>query len=140
MALDRDGKAAFFTRAGQVIGSAPPLPEVTGEAAGAPAPTPQPPVQRRPPLRRLGGPAVAGTRGDGGGRVITRPLVAAAKPGTRACQNGTGHRQDPCRPPKLAQRRVGWVIPPQRNADFGLAGDWQFTTDDARVKLERSNS
>ena len=29
MALDRDGKAAFFTRAGQVIGGAPPLPKVT---------------------------------------------------------------------------------------------------------------
>ena len=27
MAMDRDGKAAFFTRAGQVIASAPPLPE-----------------------------------------------------------------------------------------------------------------
>jgi len=29
--------------------------------------------------------------------------------------------------PKQVQRRVGWVIPPQRNADFGLAGDWQFS-------------
>ena len=40
-------------------------------------------------------------------------------------------------PPGQFQRRVGWVIPPRRNAGFGLAGDWQFTTDDARVKLGR---
>ncbi|MDE2795545.1 MAG: hypothetical protein OXL34_12055, partial [Gemmatimonadota bacterium] len=43
------------------------------------------------------------------------------------------------------RRRVGWMIPPQRNADFRPAGgqrpdpeprptDWQFTTDDARAK------
>jgi len=69
--------------------------------------------------------------------VITRPPAAAAKPGTRACRNGTGHRRDSCRPPKQVQRGVVWVIPPQRNADFGLAGDWQSTTDDARVKLRR---
>ncbi len=31
MALDRDGKAAFFNRGGQVIGSAPPLPAAAGE-------------------------------------------------------------------------------------------------------------
>ncbi|MXW18630.1 MAG: HNH endonuclease [Gemmatimonadetes bacterium] len=40
MAMDRDGKAAFFTRAGQVIASAPPLPE--GAGAELPAP-PAPP-------------------------------------------------------------------------------------------------
>ena len=34
-------------------------------------------------------------------------------------------------------RRVGCVIPPRRNADFHLAGAWQFTRDDARVKLKR---
>ncbi|MDE2873356.1 MAG: hypothetical protein OXQ94_16890 [Gemmatimonadota bacterium] len=56
-------------------------------------------VRRRPPLRRLGGPAVAG-----GGGVIRRPPVAAAKPGTRACRNGTGHRRNSCRPPKQVRR------------------------------------
>ena len=40
MALDRDGKAAFFTRAGQVIGSAPPLP---GTVRKLPTPPPPPP-------------------------------------------------------------------------------------------------
>ncbi|MDE2975723.1 MAG: DUF222 domain-containing protein [Gemmatimonadota bacterium] len=40
MALDRDGKAAFFTRAGQVLGTAPPLPEV---ARQLPEPPPPPP-------------------------------------------------------------------------------------------------
>ncbi len=43
MAMDRDGKAAFFTRAGQVLGSAPPLPEAAGNL-------PEPPP---PPLDRL---------------------------------------------------------------------------------------
>ena len=28
--------------------------------------------------------------------MIGRPPVAAAKPGTRACRNGTGHRRDSC--------------------------------------------
>jgi len=41
MAMDRDGKAAFFTRAGQVIGSAPPLPE--GAEVELPSPPAQPP-------------------------------------------------------------------------------------------------
>ena len=41
LALDRDGKAAFFTREGQVIGSAPPLPE--GTEVELPAPPPPPP-------------------------------------------------------------------------------------------------
>ena len=36
LAMDRDGKAAFFTRAGKVIASAPPLPEVA--EVGLPAP------------------------------------------------------------------------------------------------------
>ena len=40
MALDRDGKAAFFTRAGQVIGSAPPL---QAEVRQLPTPPPPPP-------------------------------------------------------------------------------------------------
>ena len=40
MALDRDGKAAFFTRAGQVIGSGPPLP---GAVRQLPTPPPPPP-------------------------------------------------------------------------------------------------
>ncbi len=40
-------------------------------------------------------------------------------------------------PQEQVQLRVGWMIPPQRHADFGLGGDWQSTTDDARVKLER---
>ncbi|MDE2875775.1 MAG: HNH endonuclease signature motif containing protein, partial [Gemmatimonadota bacterium] len=40
MALDRDGKAAFFTRAGQVLGSAPPLPEVTRQLPEPPPPPP----------------------------------------------------------------------------------------------------
>ena len=40
MALDRDGKAAFFTREGQVLGSAPPLPEVAGQLPEPPPPTP----------------------------------------------------------------------------------------------------
>ena len=38
MALDRDGKAAFFTRAGRVIGGAPPLPEAAGKLPEPPAP------------------------------------------------------------------------------------------------------
>ncbi len=40
MALDRDGKAAFFTRAGQVLGTAPPLPEVTRQLPEPPPPPP----------------------------------------------------------------------------------------------------
>ncbi len=40
MALDRDGKAAFFTRTGQVIGSAPPLPEQSRKLPQPPAPPP----------------------------------------------------------------------------------------------------
>ena len=40
MALDRDGKAAFFTRAGQVIGSAPPLPATVRKLPTPPAPPP----------------------------------------------------------------------------------------------------
>ena len=41
MALDRDGKAVFFTREGQVIASAPPLAEeVAEELPAAPAPPP----------------------------------------------------------------------------------------------------
>ena len=42
MALDRDGKAAFFTREGQVIASAPPplAEEVAAELPSAPAPPP----------------------------------------------------------------------------------------------------
>ena len=40
MALDRDGKAAFFTRAGQVIGSAPPLPGMVRKLPKPPAPPP----------------------------------------------------------------------------------------------------
>ncbi len=40
MALDRDGKAAFFTRAGQVIGSAPPLPEPVRKLPTPPNPPP----------------------------------------------------------------------------------------------------
>ena len=40
LALDRDGKAAFFTRAGAVIGGSPPLPEVAGKLPEPPAPPP----------------------------------------------------------------------------------------------------
>ena len=40
MALDRDGKAAFFTRAGQVIGGSPPLPEVIRQLPEPPSPPP----------------------------------------------------------------------------------------------------
>ena len=40
MALDRDGKAVFFTREGAVIGSAPPLPEVTRKLPEPPPPPP----------------------------------------------------------------------------------------------------
>ena len=40
MALDRDGKAAFFTRTGQVIGSAPPLPGAVRKLPLPPAPPP----------------------------------------------------------------------------------------------------
>ena len=41
MAMDRDGKAAFFTRAGQVIASAPPLPQrAEVELPAPPAPSP----------------------------------------------------------------------------------------------------
>ena len=41
MAMDRDGKAVFFTRAGAVIASAPPLPEGAGlELPAPPAPPP----------------------------------------------------------------------------------------------------
>ncbi|MDE2796254.1 MAG: HNH endonuclease signature motif containing protein, partial [Gemmatimonadota bacterium] len=43
LALDRDGKAVFFTRAGRVIGSAPPMPEAVEKL-------PEPPS---PPLDRL---------------------------------------------------------------------------------------
>ncbi|MDE2793852.1 MAG: hypothetical protein OXL34_03445, partial [Gemmatimonadota bacterium] len=39
LALDRDGKAAFFTRAGQAIGGAPPLPEVAGKLPEPPSPS-----------------------------------------------------------------------------------------------------
>ncbi|MYB99037.1 MAG: DUF222 domain-containing protein, partial [Gemmatimonadetes bacterium] len=38
MALDRDGKAAFFTRAGAVLGGSPPLPEVTRKLPEPPPP------------------------------------------------------------------------------------------------------
>ena len=41
MAIDRDGKAAFFTRAGQVIASAPPL--RVGAEVELPAPPAPPP-------------------------------------------------------------------------------------------------
>ena len=40
MALDRDGKAAFFTREGAMLGSAPPLPEVTRQLPEPPPPPP----------------------------------------------------------------------------------------------------
>ncbi|MDE2873832.1 MAG: hypothetical protein OXQ93_00220, partial [Gemmatimonadota bacterium] len=40
MALDRDGKAAFFTRTGQVLGGSPPLPEVTRQLPEPPPPPP----------------------------------------------------------------------------------------------------
>ncbi|MDE2985876.1 MAG: DUF222 domain-containing protein, partial [Gemmatimonadota bacterium] len=40
MALDRDGKAAFFTRKGAVLGGSPPLPEVTRKLPEPPAPPP----------------------------------------------------------------------------------------------------
>ncbi|MYH51903.1 MAG: DUF222 domain-containing protein, partial [Gemmatimonadetes bacterium] len=39
MAVDRDGKAAFFTREGAVLGGSPPLPEVAGKL-------PEPPLER----------------------------------------------------------------------------------------------
>ena len=70
------------------------------------SPRPHPPTASptAPPLRRLGGAAVAGAQGAGGGGVIRRPPVAAAKPGTRACRNGTGFRWESCRPPKQVQR------------------------------------
>ena len=38
MALDRDGKAAFFTRGGAVLGGSPPLPEVIRKLPKPPAP------------------------------------------------------------------------------------------------------
>ena len=47
MALDRDGKAAFFTRAGQVIGSAPPLPPPP-DTAPVPARGPPSPPSHEP--------------------------------------------------------------------------------------------
>ena len=40
MALDRDGKAAFFTRAGAVLGGSPPLPEITRKLPEPPSPPP----------------------------------------------------------------------------------------------------
>ncbi len=40
MALDRDGKAAFFTREGAVIGGSPPLPEVIRKLPEPPSPPP----------------------------------------------------------------------------------------------------
>ena len=50
MALDRDGKAAFFTRGGQVIGGAPPLPEATRKLPEPPAPPPNRLTNGAPPL------------------------------------------------------------------------------------------
>ena len=38
MALDRDGKAAFFTREGAALGGSPPLPEVAGKLPEPPPP------------------------------------------------------------------------------------------------------
>ena len=35
-----DGKAAFFTRAGRVIGGAPPMPEASGKLSEPPPPPP----------------------------------------------------------------------------------------------------
>ncbi|MDE2875587.1 MAG: hypothetical protein OXU69_01710 [Gemmatimonadota bacterium] len=40
LALDRDGKAAFFTRKGAVLGGSPPLPEVIRILPEPPAPPP----------------------------------------------------------------------------------------------------
>ncbi|MDE2975164.1 MAG: DUF222 domain-containing protein, partial [Gemmatimonadota bacterium] len=40
LALDRDGKAAFFTREGAVLGGSPPLPEVTRKLPEPPSPSP----------------------------------------------------------------------------------------------------
>ncbi|MDE2983701.1 MAG: DUF222 domain-containing protein [Gemmatimonadota bacterium] len=40
LALDRDGKAAFFTREGAVLGGSPPLPEVIRKLPEPPAPPP----------------------------------------------------------------------------------------------------
>ena len=40
LALDRDGKAAFFTREGAVLGGSPPLPEVTRQLPEPPPPPP----------------------------------------------------------------------------------------------------
>ena len=89
-----DGTVTARPRSSRVrvrcIASAPPLPEGTEvELPTPPGPTPRPPFQRGSPVRGLGSAAGTGTRGDGGGRVITRPPAAAAKAGTRACRNGT---------------------------------------------------
>ena len=40
MALDRDGKAAFFTREGAVLGGSPLLPEVAGQLPEPPSAPP----------------------------------------------------------------------------------------------------
>ena len=50
MALDRDGKAAFFTREGQVIGGSPPLPEVTRKLPEPPSPPPNRLTNGAPPF------------------------------------------------------------------------------------------
>ena len=125
MALDRDGKAAFFTRAGQVIGSAPPPPEQSRKLPQPPAPPPDRLSNGAPrfvdaevplslELEALEAVARAGEdrlSGDG----ITRPRAAAAKPGTPACRNGTrpsrgGGRKHP--PPRqVQQRQSGCPVP-----------------------------
>ena len=40
MAMDRDGKAAFFTRAGALLGGSPPLPEANRKLPEPPSPPP----------------------------------------------------------------------------------------------------
>ncbi|MXW17528.1 MAG: hypothetical protein F4X60_04335 [Gemmatimonadetes bacterium] len=48
--------------------------------------------------------------------MITRPLIAAARPGTRACQNGTGHRRDSCGPAAISRESDRHV--------FVVLADW----------------
>ena len=50
MALDRDGKAAFFTREGAVLGGSPPLPEVTRKLPEPPSPPPNRLTNGAPPF------------------------------------------------------------------------------------------
>ena len=110
MAMDRDGKAAFFTRAGAVLGGSPPLPEVTRQLSEPPPPPPDRLSNGAPRFVDSAVPLSLELAALEAGGVIGRPRVAAAKPGTRACRNGTGHRRDSCFPARPASAGLADVV------------------------------